>query len=623
MRRPHHAVGPFTKVALWIGICVIATASGCSCNKDDDSAKGLKVQGDERSAVAFRLVECPALKDARYENGREGGGNTMLEIVGGGVAAIDTDLDGCVDLFFPGGGHIDMGKREVRGAASTLFRGDGNWHFENITSLSFIDTSLIYSHGISGGDYDNDGFPDLLISGYQGIQLWKNQGDGTFLNVTDSVGLADAPWTTSAAWIDAGQDGILDLYLASYVEWDFDTHQVCPLNGVPDVCSPIAFKASRDAFYRGTENGIFMRHDEAFKAKNPGKGLGALAADIDQDRTMDLYLANDLTPNHLFVPSTPSAASKTPSAASKTPSAASKTPSAASETPSAASETPSAASETNSGDSPAGTFKNISFEAGCAVDDKGSMNASMGLALLDFNRDRQFDIVVSNFEHEDVALYQQERPRLFVHSSGVSGLSDANTGVVGFGIVAADFDGDADEDLMMTSGHVHYYPEHGEMGSLPLFFTNNSGKRWTRGRPSGSKYFATRAVGRGLAVADVDNDGDLDAIVSHLDSPPALLNNTMGQGNSWLRLRLIGTDSNRDAFGAVATVHFGDLTLVRQRYSGGSYLSQSQGELCWGWPSKKAVVLEVQWPNGMITRKMNVRSGQRLTLVEPRLAEHL
>lgn len=295
-----------------------------------------------------------------------------------------------------------------------------------------------------------------------------------------------------------------------------------------------------------------------------------MAADFDRDGVVDLYVANDITPNNLFVrePDT-------------------------------------------------GCYIDRGLDSGTAVDAKGGVNASMGIAITDFSHDERFDLVVSNFQHEDIAFYRQAADGVFSHDSAMTGLTTANPGVVGFGIGAADFDSDGYEDLLLTSGHVQYRPDQGAMGQRPLFIANRGGTQWRLAKSPEKSYFRNAAVGRGLALADLDRDGDLDAVMSHLSSPPAVLENVRGQDNSWLCLRLVGTRSSRDVIGAVATLTVGEHAMVRQRFSGGSYLSQHQPALFWGWDGDETATLEVDWPNGKTTLLNDLEPCQQVTLVEP------
>ena len=565
-----HAVYRVALPVLVAGACI---AAGCK-SETTAPVESLSDSGRSKrptpSALSFRRVPSESLGTFVYQNGREAQLNSILEIVGGGVACLDFDLDGHCDLFFPGGGRIDASQRTTRGEASKLFRAAPEWSYRDVSRAARVADCDLYSHGVAAGDYDNDGFTDLLVGGYRGVRLLRNQGDGTFQNVTGPAGLQAAPWTSSMAWADFNGDSALDLYLTSYVIWDFDSHQVCPTrDGKDDVCSPNAFASSPDAVLLSNCDGTFEDASRRLLGDGKAKGLGVLAADVNGDRQCDVYVANDLTPNFLYVPQDD------------------------------------------------GTWQECAFRAGVAADAAGKLNASMGLALLDFDGDQQFDMLVTNFENEVIALYQNEGDTMFRHASRAAGLAALDARVVGFGVVAADFDCDGDEDVLLTSGHVQYHPKSGDMRQPAVLLENLEGRRFERRIPPACSYFKQPHVGRGVASADLDNDGDPDLVISQLFEPPVLLENTRRNQNAWLRLRLIGRDSCRTPVGAVATLRVGGRSMARQLHGGGSYLSQSQPELGWGWSGSEPAQLSVLWPNGRETRLVNVKPNQRLTLVEP------
>ena len=542
----------------------------CGCQNQATSTSQ-PVQAPAHAPVSqshFASRESDTLALCSFHNGKEAGLNSILEIVGGGVACIDYDSDGNVDLLFAGGGTIDRVGQSISGLHCQLLQGDGHWNFKNRSDQARLDTARIYSHGITASDYDEDGFEDVLAYGYRGVVVLHNQGDGTFLEAPLS-GLANAGWITAAAWLDVNRDQLIDLYLGSYVDWDISKNQVCQSRtGQPDVCSPNAFNGSKNAVFINQGDGTFSIESDAIKTDQPSKTLGVLAAEFSRDQGVGLYVANDLLANFLF---------------------------------------------TRRGN----RFEEHAFASGVAVDDDGVANGSMGIALLDFNLDRKFDLFVTNFENEKMALYLNEGSDVFRYSSRKVGLNRADLKLVAFGTVAADFDSDGDEDIVFASGHVHYHPDQGKMELLPAYLQNEAGKTLSHFKPDCS-FFNNPSVGRGLATADIDNDGDLDLVGTHLFGPPSLIENTGRLDKNWLTVQLVGINVPRTPIGTTAELTVGSRVMIRQIYGGGSYLSHSQSRLHFAWPAEQVVDkvdLLLRWPDGA-SQQVQVSPGQNVVLLQ-------
>lgn len=553
-------------------IALVSLMLGCGI-EDKKPAQPVRQTNDGGlSDATFFKRDCEAVQAFAFTNGRDAGLNSILEIVGGGVGCIDYDRDGHVDLMFAGGGTLNASEKSVRGVNCQLLRGGAKWDFSNVTLDAVVDTSRIYSHGFTAADFDQDGFEDMLIYGYGGVVLLSNQGDGTFLESPMQDGLANAGWVTAAVWVDLNGDCDLDLYLGSYVDWDMDKNQVClDRNGQLDVCSPNAFGGSRNKVFLSNGDGVFQFRDDMVQADQASKTLGIVAAEFHPGQGVGLYVANDLIANFLFLPK-------------------------------------------------GERFEDQAFASGVAVDDEGVANGSMGLALFDFNLDQKFDLFVTNFENEKMGLYVNAGPDMFHYASRSAGLNRADLKRVGFGVVAADFDGDLDEDIVFNCGHVHYHPDNGEMRSLPVYLQNEAGRTLTTCVPSGA-YFTDPTVGRGLATADFDNDGDLDMIGTSLFGPPSLVENLHVAGKHWLAVQLVGTSASRTPIGATAELHVGSRSMIRQLYGGGSYLSHSQSQLHFAWPAELSagdVVLDVHWPDGTHSSSLKFAPGQNIVVVQGR-----
>lgn len=520
------------------------------------------------STIMLSRVDLDALKSVCFETGREAEEFAILEVMGGGVGCIDYDLDGRCDLYFPCGGGIDGKKKLVYGKTSSFLRNLHDGEAVDVATEARADASHLYAQGIAVADYNGDGFSDFVVYGFHGVVLYTNQGDGTFLDTTDACGLMDMPWTTSVAWFDANGDGLLDLYGTGYVNWSFQNHPECEswYVGERDVCPPLKFEPLSDWFCYGEQTGAFTRDDTVFAVEEEGRGLGVLAfRSLPDEVGMNVYVANDMTVNSLFVRSE------------------------------------------------SGKYVDEASLRGVAVDYQGRPNASMGIGLMDANCDQTFDIFVTNFDHELMALYINQG-FAFHYSSNHFGLNVEFPPVVGFGVATADLDCDGDEDVFVANGGAEYEPYGGSMEQEPVLLENVGAKRFFRICPD--PVFRQKEVARGCAVLDWDNDGYPDFVTSNLWNAPQMYRNTTAPDNGWLRIRLIGRESPRTPIGAIVTIQAESASMIRQLYGGGSYLSQSQQELFFGVGSAKVVDIDVSWPSGRTQRLEGVSANQQLTVVE-------
>jgi hypothetical protein len=524
-----------------------------------------------------------------YRDGQEAGNYAILESLGGGVALFDFDGDGALDIFLPGGGNYGP-HNEILGRSGALFRNSGACNngacsFQEVTTLAGVQQAPYYSHGAAVGDYNSDGFPDLLVTGYGGLLLFHNQGDGSFVETAHSAGLTDALWSSSAAWGDLNGDGVLDLFVAHYVNWSFENHPFCngPGKDQREVCPPKTFEGLPDVLYFGIGDGTFRDGSGEAGLVNIGrpaevpmfdsdKGLGVLLADVDLDGDLDIYVANDTVPKFLY---------------------------------------------RNRGN---GTFDEVAWQSGAALSDAATADGSMGLDIGDFNLDGLPDLWVANYERESLALYRNEGDCQFLHVSRSTGVTAAGALFVSFGTLFFDFDRDGDEDIFVSNGHVIRFPVNAPLKQLPLLFENLGG-RFVNVAPLAGACLAVPHVGRGVAAGDIDNDGDIDLVLSPINEPAAVLANESPNDNHWLRIRLIGVRSQRDAVGAQVTLITSAGKQTRQVKGGGSYLSQS--DLCcfFGVPrDAKIEGLSVRWPSG-ITQKISGLALDRSIVViekEPR-----
>ncbi len=564
-------------------LCLAVALSGVGCSRkprqqDISAVSDTMATADARlpkslsgttTAAAVFVDAAPDLGiDFTATNGEEAGHFSILETLGVGVAWIDVQNDGRFDVFIPGGGGFGPGPAVV-GRSGQLFLAEET-HFAPAISKARLNDDSLYSHAAVVADYDHDGFDDVLVTGYGGLRLFQNCGDGTFQNVAAWVGLELQTWSTGAAWGDLNRDGNLDLYVTNYLDWSFKNNPPCFM-GQRTVCSPIQFRGLPDALFFSDGAGGFR------KAKLPagaaGKGLAAMAVDLDLDGDLDVYVANDTTPNLLFE---------------------------------------------NDGH---GLLTEVGIESGTAFGESASSDGSMGIDSGDFNLDGLPDLWVANFEGQSFALYQNMGSLVFKHVSSTKGITSVGGEFVGFGTAFFDFDFDGDEDIVTANGHVTRASGNAPFRQLPLLFENLEGKRFANIASQAGQYFQEVHVGRGLALADMDGDADIDIAIAHTNEPLVILRNeTPGIGN-WVRLRLVGRSSPRTPVGAIVRVRdAAGRNWTKTVKSGASYLSSSEPVLTFGLgaPSSLPLELEVRWPSGLIQILTLDHANQELTIVEPK-----
>ena len=476
--------------------------------------------------------------------------HTILESLGSGVGMLDYDQDGDVDVFVLGGGTFEADGRPV-GLAPTLIRNEGGGRFVDVTKGADLKTPAFYSHGVCVFDWDQDGFPDILVTGFHGCLVYHNQQDGRFATVAAAaLGIVADVWFTSAAAADFNADGFVDLFLASYVDWSPENDPPCTVHGRQDICPPAQFNALPDRIYLGTSTGVFELAEGAFRPSLAGKGLGVVAGDFDRDGDADIYVANDTTPNALYE------------------------------------------NQNNQGLVETGLF------SGASLGLTGAPDGSMGVDAADVDGDGLPELWVTNYERESFGLYRNAGGLLFQNISLPIGIGRLARTYVGFGTAFLDVNADGLEDLFVTNGHVLFSPQNAARRQLPILLHNVEGRKFENIADQVGSYFAAVHTGRGAAIGDLDGDGDQDLAVTHADEPLALLEN-QGTPGRFVRLKLIGTTSHRDAVGATVTLQTSARKLVRLVKGGGSYLSASEQTVCFLMPEKeRPETLAIQWPSG-------------------------
>ncbi len=507
--------------------------------------------------------------DFVYRNGEQGE-SLMVESTGGGVGVLDFDCDGRADIFFNQGG--DPQKPHAGNSPVALFRRlpDATW--VNIAADAGLG-DYGYGQGIAIGDYNADGFEDVYLTNVGANVMLRNQGDGTFVDATGETGTAGAGtgsrWSSSAAFSDLSGDGLVDLFVCNYTDYD-PLHPILCRNGKGEnrICHPREMDALPNECFINHGDGTFSEQAGRLGLVGPGsKSLGVVIADFDVDGDPDVYVANDTTANFLFL---------------------------------------------NDGNR---HFQERALLRGCAVSGDGLFQASMGLAIGDYDRNGFLDIYSTHYYDESNTLYRNLGPKGFQDVTARLGLHVPTLHVLAFGTVMHDFDLDGWQDLFVTNGHVENYVDNPIHRMPPQLFSFD-GTRWIERSKEAGEFFSGEYVGRGVASLDFDDDGDLDVVVAHQNSPAALLRNDSDRGH-YVKLRLIGRESPREGTGARVVVKADDLTLHQQQYGGGSFASTYQPILVFGLGDQAGPCdVEVYWPSGKTSQLHNVSVDEERVIVE-------
>lgn len=507
-----------------------------------------------------------------YRNGEALWLVAMIESNGGGVGWIDFDRDGRWDLFLPGGGLLSSQKEPIM-VSNGLFHQASENRFVPVAGKACVEDGVCYSFGVSVGDYDADGFPDMFITGYGGQQLLRNLGDGTFEDATQWAGFSHRGWSSSAAWFDAENDGDLDLYIAHYGVWSPQTDKRCTNGaGELDRCAPADYLGESDELWINQGDGSFEDRSEFLK-QFQYRGIGVVACDFDHDGDTDLYVSDDEDPN-MFLD--------------------------------------------NQGDL---QFKEIGAQSGTALGSRSIVDGSMGLGLGDFDGNLKPDLLVTNYQNEYCELYLNQGKQYFTLGTRSAGLMALGQAVVGWGTAFGDLDLDGDEDLLVIAGHTSRKPIKSSNLQKPYLLENKDRKRLVSVGEFAGDFFSQVHAGRGMALADYDNDGDLDFAVSMIEQPAELLRNDGPEGK-YLLIDLVGRKANRDAIGAWMELELTgpDKTvtkLIRHRFGGGSYASTHSGSVHIGLGSASVVSkLTVHWPGGKTETLQELLPNQRICVIE-------
>jgi hypothetical protein len=523
---------------------------------------------------AFRLVDVTASAGIQFRH-RNGafGGKLLPETMGSGCAFLDYDADGWQDILLVNG--MDWPGHKQERSTLRLYRNNRNGTFTDVTKSAGLDVEL-YGMGVAVGDFNNDGFPDVLVTAVGQNRLFRNTGKGTFVDVTKASGLGGrTAFSTSAAWLDFDRDGLLDLFVCNYVKWSPEHDVFCSADGKQkSYCTPEAYRGDTCWLFRNRGNGTFedvTATSGIFDSSS--KSLGVALIDDDQDGWPDLVVANDTQPNKLY------------------------------------------RNQRN------GTFKEVGVQAGVAFSAEGRARAGMGIDAADFENIGRMGIAVTNFENEMTGLYRSQGKGLYEDVAVKAGVGAASRNRLGFGCAFADFDLDGSLDLVTANGHIDEAVRSLRIGvghaQPPLLFQNLGNGRFQDIAAAAGADFVRPRVGRGLAVGDFDRDGDVDLLMTTNNGPAVLFRNDHAGGHRSLRFTLVGTKSNRDGIGAQVRVMHGGTTQSRMVKSGSSYLSQSELPVTFGVGRRDRVdKVVVEWPSGRTEEFPNVQSGRAYECVE-------
>ena len=502
----------------------------------------------------------------------------LIETMGGGVGFLDFDGDGLLDIFFVNGGETPRGKSAgpVRNA---LYRNLGNGKFADVAAKAGVDRIAAYGMGVAAADFDNDGFPDLYVTGFPRSYLFHNNGDGTFSDISESSGVKnEGRWAASAAWFDFDRDGLLDLVVTNYAQFSFADRKKCEIKGIPAYCAQTSYSGLPLTLFHNDGNGHFTDVSATSGlARLTGRALGVVAIDVNDDGWTDLFVARDASPNLLLI---------------------------------------------NQRD---GTFRDVAAEAEVAYDEAGVAKAGMGVDAGDSNGDGYPDFVVTNFNDQYHSLLAGSKSLRYTDLTRQSGLARYTGKFVGWGVHYVDVDNDGNLDLLIANGHINRAIEATRLDvkyeEPPLLLRNNGAGLFEDVGQRAGQTFRKSYSARGLAVGDWNNDGRVEAVLTRLGAPPVLLRNDSKTENAWIGFELEGTAGNRDAIGARITVETGGRKLLRWITGGSSYLSSHDKRIVVGLGRVAASTVprvEVRWPDGTVERPAGLQLGRYNHVVQPK-----
>jgi hypothetical protein len=511
----------------------------------------------EDAPVVFEDVTHQAGLDKFHHQSGDPPNTNILEVDGSGVALLDYDNDGWLDIYLLNGSTIAAYKGEKPAPHAMLLHNNHDGTFTDVTEQAGV-ANQRWGFGVAVGDYDNDGWPDIYVANYGKNRLYHNNHDGTFTDVAEKAGVALGGWSAGPSWGDYDHDGRLDLFVPGYGKFDVEHPKSCDFQGVKVACGPLSLTGEPDHLFHNNGDGTFTDVSVKAGVSDPKGyyGWASTFVDVDDDGWVDLLIANDSRPNYLY---------------------------------------------RNRHD---GTFEDASYLSGFAVTEDGRTMATMGIAVGDYNRDGRVDFYVTNFSDDYSVLFRNDGDGLFSDVTVQAGLAAPSIPFLKWGVGFLDFDNDGLLDLFVANGHVFPVIDKQNWGTTwaerPQLFRNLDGVKFQEVPPAAGSGLADVISARGAAFGDLFNDGHVDVVINNLDSTPTLLRNVVKNGNHWVGLKLIGgPKSPRDAIGAKVFVTSGSVRQRADVFSGGSYGSNSDLRLHFGLgAAAKADKVEIHWPDG-------------------------
>jgi enediyne biosynthesis protein E4 len=538
------------------------------------SLHALLAQQQSASPIRFELKHLPF----RLDSDESITARNVPETMAGGVAVFDYNGDGRPDIFFPNGANLATLKKSSDKYSDRLYRNDGNGVFTDVTAQAGL-TGEGFHVGVAAGDYDNDGHPDLFVTGVHGNTLYHNNGDGTFTDVTKKAGLDKwndpeyGPlWAVDAVWVDVNNDGLLDLFVVNYLQWTWSDKPLCTINNVAEYCHPRYYKGLPDQLFLNQGDGTFKDVSKEWGIRDHvGKGMGGAMADYDLDGRPDIFVTNDAEYSFLFH---------------------------------------------NLGNK----FEEVAFQANIALPEQGAFISGMGVDFRDYNNDGYPDVAYVALNRQTFPLFRNTGKGDFVEATASSAMTTESMGMSGFGPALYDFDNDGWKDLFVSRGHVSAtHPPGAEVKQPNTVFRNlGASGKWAPLTEEAGFVQSSAARHRGCALGDFDGDGRIDVVVTSLDANAELWMNRSPNQNHWLDIALLGTKSNRDGIGARIKVVTKSGTQYNHQTSSVCYASSSLGPVHFGLGADaRALKVEITWPSGIVQKLDDVDGDRVVKVTEP------